>query len=121
MYLVVFILHDPAHLDDLLTAWEATGVSGVTILTSSGLGRLRRGEGVRDDIPMMPSLDDFLGREPHLSRTLLSLVEDQSQVDALLRATRSVVGDLNRPQTGLFIVLPVSQADGLRKRGADSG
>lgn len=119
MYLVVFILHDPAQLDDLLTAWEATGVSGVTILTSSGLGRLRRG--VRDDIPMMPSLDDFLGREPHLSRTLLSLVEEQSQVDALLRATHAVVGDLNRPQTGLFIVLPVSQADGLRKRDADSG
>jgi nitrogen regulatory protein PII len=120
MFLVVFVLHDPDKLDDLLTAWEATGVSGVTILPSSGLGRMRQADAMRDDLPMMPSLDDFLGREPHLSRTLFSLVDAQAGVDALIAATREVVGDLNQPQTGLLFVLPVSQAEGLRKHRPDS-
>ena len=37
MFMILFVLHDPEKLDDILTAWEEAGVSGVTILPSTGL------------------------------------------------------------------------------------
>ena len=68
-YLVVFVLDDPDRCRDILDAWEAAGAPGVTILDSSGLGRVRRA-GIRDDIPLMPSFR--LSWESPLCRYLLN-------------------------------------------------
>jgi hypothetical protein len=37
-------------------------------------------------------------------------------VDAIVQATQAVIGDLDRRDTGLLFVVPVSQAYGLHKR-----
>ncbi len=112
-FLVVLVLDDPDKTTDVLEHWEGTGVSGVTIFESTGLGRLRR-SGIIDDLPLMPSLGTLLkGREIH-HRTLFTVVHDQAQVDALVAATHEVVGDLDRDNTGFMYVVPVSQVYGLR-------
>ncbi|MFZ5879087.1 MAG: hypothetical protein ACOY0R_06940 [Chloroflexota bacterium] len=115
MYLVLFVLHDPDFLDELLAAWEAEGVRGVTVLFSTGLGRIRQKSAMRDDIPLMPSLEDFYEAPEDLSRTLFTTVQDHALVDALVAATRRVVGNLNDPDTGLLLVMPVLEAYGLQK------
>ena len=58
MYLILFVLHDSKKVPELLDAGEQVGVSGVTILHSSGLGRVRNKNrsGLRDDLPLIPSL-----------------------------------------------------------------
>ncbi|MBI3173018.1 MAG: hypothetical protein HYZ25_04825 [Chloroflexi bacterium] len=115
MYLVLFVLHDPDYLEEVLAAWEAEGVGGVTVLFSTGLGRIRQKSGIRDDIPLMPSLDDFYEAPESLSRTLFTTVSDHALVDALVTATRRVVGNLEDPDTGVLMVLPVAEAYGLQK------
>jgi nitrogen regulatory protein PII len=114
-YLVVFVLDDPDRCRDVLDAWEAAGAPGVTILDSSGLGRVRQA-GIRDDIPLMPSLSDLFRRQEDRHRTLFSVVKDQSQVDAIAQATQAVIGELDRGHTGLLFVVPVSQVFGLHKK-----
>ena len=114
-YLVVLVLDDPDRCIDVLDAWEAAGAPGVTILDSSGLGRVRRA-GMRDDLPLMPSLSDLFRREESRHRTLFSVVTDQSQVEAIAEATQSVVGELDRKDTGLLFVIPVDWVYGLPKR-----
>jgi nitrogen regulatory protein PII len=114
-YLVVFVLDDPERCRDILDAWEAAGAPGVTILDSSGLGRVRQA-GIRDDLPLMPSLSDLFRRQEARHRTLFSVVKDQSQVDAIAQATQAVIGELDRAHTGLLFVVPVSQVFGLHKR-----
>ena len=114
-YLVVLVLDDPDLCGDVLDAWEAAGAPGVTILDSSGLGRVRRA-GIRDDVPLMPSLSNLLRREEDHHRTLFSIVEGKSQVEAIVQATRAVVGELDQENTGLLFVVPVSQVYGLRQR-----
>jgi nitrogen regulatory protein PII len=115
-YWVVLVLDDPDQTRDVLDAWEAAGAPGVTILDSSGLGRVRRA-GIRDDVPLMPSLSDLFRRQEDLHRTLFSVVKDQSQVDAMVQATEAVVGELDRGHTGLLFVVPVGQVYGLPKKG----
>jgi nitrogen regulatory protein PII len=113
-YLVVFVLDDPERCRDILDVWEAAGAPGVTILDSSGLGRVRQA-GIRDDLPLMPSLSDLFRRQEARHRTLFSVVKDQSQVDAIAQATQAVIGELDRGHTGLLFVIPVSQVYGLHK------
>jgi nitrogen regulatory protein PII len=116
-YLIVFVLDDADQCREVLDAWEAAGAPGVTILDSSGLGRVRRA-GIRDDVPLMPSLSDLFQREEGRHRTLFSVVKDQSQVEAIARATQAIIGELDREHTGLLFVVPVSQVYGLDKKRA---
>jgi len=115
MYLVLFVLHNPDYLEELLSAWEATGISGATVLFSTGLGRISQNKGMRDDIPLMPSLEDFYETPQDLSRTIFTTVSDHDMVDALLTTTRKIVGNLEDPDTGLLLVIPVAEAYGLSK------
>ena len=115
MKLILFILHDPEKLHALLDAWTEAGISGATVLYSTGLGRLNQAGALRDDLPLMPSLEDFLPKIDHLSRTIFSMIEDDAVVDRVVAATQRVVGDLCEPDRGLLIVLPVAQVYGLRK------
>ena len=117
-YLVMLVLDDLNQCRDVLDAWEAAGAPGVTILDSTGLGRVRRA-GIRDDLPLMPSLSNLLRLEEDHHRTLFSIVEGKSQVEAIVQATRAVVGELDQENTGLLFVVPVSQVYGLRQREGD--
>ena len=115
MKLVLFVLHDAEKLRTLLDAWKQAGVSGATVLFSTGLGRIDQSAALRDDLPLMPSLEDFLPKPERLSRTIFTMIDDETVVDKVIAATEQVVGDLCEPDRGLLMVLPVSQVYGLRK------
>ncbi len=86
-YMVALIVNDIEQCPAVLDAWEAVGVSGVTILASTGLGRVRRAR-LRDDMPMMPSLHDLFENEEVQHRTLLSVVDTQEMVDKMVAAAQ---------------------------------
>jgi nitrogen regulatory protein PII len=111
---IVFVLDNSDQCRDILDAWENAGIRGVTILESSGLGRVRRA-GIRDDLPLIPSLSDLFMNTETQHRTLFTVVKSQSQIEAIVKATQSVVGDLEQPDTGFLFVVPVSQVYGISK------
>jgi hypothetical protein len=39
MFMIMFVLDDICHLDDVLDSWSDAGISGATIIESSGLYR----------------------------------------------------------------------------------
>lgn len=116
MYMVLFVLHDPNRLPEILESWEKAGVYGITILPSTGLKRLQAHDVLRDDIPLIPSLEDLLQQEERLNRTLFTIVKDDEMVDKVVDATQSVTGDLNLPNTGILTVIPVARAYGLDRK-----
>ena len=116
MFMIMFILNNPDQCQDVLDAWEAAGANGITILPSTGLGRIRVNMGLHDDMPLLPSLNDFFQQEENLHRTLIAVVSERSIVDAVIQATQSILGDLNRPNTGVLVILPVLEAYGLSQQ-----
>ena len=118
--MVWFVLHDAGLLSDVLSAWKESGVQGITILPSTGLRRLEESNALRDDIPLIPSLEDLLGDEETLNRTLFSIVENDEMVDRVVKATEAVVGDLDKPNTGILCVFPISRVFGLNRKPEDS-
>ena len=116
MYLILLVLNDPDRLEDVLIAWEEKGVEGATVLFSTGLGLIRQLDGWRDDMPLIPSLSDFYEVPENMNRTIFTTVGDETEVDAILAATKNVIGDLDEHKTGLLLVLPVARAYGVGKR-----
>lgn len=115
MYMVMFVLHDPCNLREVLEAWDAAGVKGITIFPSTGLRRLQTLDVLREDIPLIPSLEDLIQQEERLNRTLFTVVEGDEMVEKVVKATESVIGDLNLPNTGILTVMPVVKAYGLNR------
>ena len=114
MYFLLFVLHDPLFCEDVLTAWESAGVRGITILPSTGLNRIQQ-RGLLEDMPLMPSLEDFFSNQEEGSRTLFTILQDEDLIEPIVAATEKVVGKLEDPETGILIVLPIIKAYGLDK------
>jgi hypothetical protein len=116
MFLILYVLHDPTRLNDVLTAWNDTGVSGITILPSTGLKRMQDFIGLREDIPLIPSLEDLVSHEEKLNRTLFTVVKSDEMVDKVLKATEDKIGDLDLPNTGILAVIPLARVYGLNRK-----
>lgn len=115
-YFVMLVLHDVSRLHEVMLAWEDAGVSGVTVIATSGLGRIRHSTALREDLPLIPNLSDLLNgqHEEMFNRTMFSIVESDALVDKLVEATERVLGDLNKPRNGIIAVLPIARVHGLR-------
>ncbi|MBN1537313.1 MAG: hypothetical protein JW908_11320 [Anaerolineales bacterium] len=111
-FLVVAVIDDIDFCPSILEAWENIGVLGVTILESTGLGRIRRA-GFLDNLPLMPNLEDLFEKDEIHHRTLFSVVESQETVNQMAEAVQQLTGDLDGPNTGFMFVVPVLQVFGL--------
>lgn len=123
-YMVLLVVNDLELCPTVLDAWDAAKVPGITILESTGLGRVRQA-GIRDDIPIMPSLSELFRPREHHHRTIFSVVEGEEMVDRLIEVTQEIMGDLNSPHNGVLFVLPVSRVVGFlgaktRAQGGDN-
>jgi nitrogen regulatory protein PII len=112
-HMVLLILDNVDQCFPVLDAWEALEVGGITILESTGLGRVRK-SGMRDDLPLMPSLSNLLKGREERHRTIFTVVESEEKVDELIEAAQGIVGDLNNAHNGVLFVLPVSRVVGLK-------
>ena len=116
MYMILFVLHDAEKLPDILDSWNQVGVSGITIFPSTGLARLKNGDLLRDDLPLIPSLEDLLHTSEISNRTLMTLVKGEAMVEKVVAATEAVIGDLDEPNTGILTVIPVAKVYGLNRK-----
>ena len=116
MSMILFVLHDSEKLRDVLDAWEEAGISGATVLFNTGIGRIRENQALREDLPMLPTVEDFLPVPEHLGRTLFTITDDESLIPKIVQATEGVVGDLNEPNRGIMAILPTTGIYGLRKQ-----
>lgn len=69
--------------------------------------------GLQDEMPLMPSPIDFFEQEGKSHRTLIAIVPERTIVDSVIQATQSVVGDLNQPNIGILVILPLLEAYGM--------
>ena len=120
-HLILLVLDKVEQSRPVLDSWVAAGVSGVTILESTGLAGMRE-SAIRDDLPLMPSIESLLvSREEH-HRTFFTVVDDEALIDRIIEATEAITGDLDEAERGVLFVWPVARAVGLHgalKRAQD--
>jgi nitrogen regulatory protein PII len=112
--MIVVVMSDLGKCKDVLDAWEKFGVTGVTIVESLGLQKVKQMHARRDDLPLMPSLRSLIESEEYHHRTAFAVVEDDFDVDGLVAATERAVGSFDAPNSGILFVVPVTRALGMR-------
>lgn len=107
MFMIMFVLDNPAQLAEVLEAWEKIGIRGATIVESTGIQRLKRKSVPMRYIFQAPGLTE----EGHI--TLFVIVPDERMVQDCLRATEQIVTDLDGPNTGVFAAWPLAVVRGV--------
>ena len=110
MYMVMLVLDDINRLDELLEAWAMLGVSGATIIESTGIHRRRSTQRQVHTRYNFGSLG--VGQELG-NYTLFTIVPDESTARRCLAAAERVVGDLAGPNTGVLAAWPLAVVKGL--------
>lgn len=111
MYMVMFVIDDPNRLDEVLNAWEKAGISGATIIESTGINRRRRARLVGTSV--MAGINRLMSSDEESHYTLFAIVPDEAYVAKCLAAVESVVGDLDRGNTGVLAAWPLSVVKGV--------
>jgi len=110
MYMIMLVLDDPARLDKILEAWAQIGVTGATIIESTGMHRR-----TRKHIPMRYSFEDTSLQEKG-NYTLFVIVANEELVNQSLAAVESIVGNLDDPNTGVFSAWPLAVVKGVPQK-----
>lgn len=117
-YAIFLVLDDLEYETAVFDAWETAGVTGITVLDSTGLGRMRRRAGLRDDMPLMPSLRALMNAGGDHHRTFITVVDGEELVERVINATQDILGDMAMPNTGILFVTPVTRVVGVPRRGS---
>jgi CBS domain-containing protein len=110
-HLLVVILHQTAQLPKLLEAWHTIDLPGVTVLRSAGGHRTRTW---LQEVGL-GALGDLFTSDDIESKTLLSVIEDEKQLEQAIVEAEGVIGNFYEPGTGLLFVMPVTRAIGIYK------
>ncbi len=112
MYMILFVLDEPGQLDDLLEGWLEIGIHGVTIIESTGFYR-RQIKRSKLHLTFLVEPASSILEEGNI--TLFTAVEDESLVERCLQKTEQIIGNLEKPHSGVFMSWPLSSAKGLHK------
>lgn len=107
MQMLITVINDPEKVDEILSGYLELGITGATIISSEGMGRL-----LTHDIPIFAGLQTLISGSRPQNRTIFSVVEDD-KVEPAIALLQDVSGNLNDPATGIAFTIPVTRVVGL--------
>ncbi len=88
MFMVMLVIDDPGHLDAVLEAWVASGVTGVNILERTGLARRAAGA---SHLGIRFGFENLARCTEECHATLLAVVPDETGIASLMAETTELV------------------------------
>jgi nitrogen regulatory protein PII len=108
MKLLLVVHKNSTALDAFVHAVREETLAGVTMIPSTGFGRVGRRS--REEFHF--SIRDVLASRYVHNTTLISIVPDE-RVPRLVELIEEHIPDIHEPGGGLYAVLPIDQAGGL--------
>jgi len=108
MEVLFIVLNQPERLNELLEGLLEDGISGATVLESTGMGRT-----LCDTTPIFGGLRNLLQDCRPNNLTIFTVLNSAEKKKKAIRRIQQVLGDLNEPNTGMYFIMPVSEASGM--------
>lgn len=100
MYLLIAFISKTDKVHEVVQKMAENGFTGCTVFDGSGM----RSVFPRSfDIPLVASLHSIFDQEGQINKILFSVVENEDEVHQLTELIEQVIGDLNKPDTGLIV------------------
>jgi len=113
--LLIAVVNQEEKLDAILSGMVELGVTGATIISSEGMGRV-----LSHDIPIFAGLEALASRSRPQNQTIFSVIREEEKVEGVLKLLQEICGDLESPATGIAFTIPVARVVGLAPElGAD--
>ena len=113
MQLLVLVLNKLEVLDELLTQMASAGISGATILNSTGMATTLVHH-TEEDVPLFGILRKMLNPDREESKTIFTVLKEE-QFETAKEIINRVTGGLSKPNTGIVFTLPINSVEGLVK------
>ncbi len=110
MKLLILVLEKFEKMEEVLVQLKEAGITGATILNSTGMAKTLAASG---EEYLFGSLRRFLDLDRKENRTMFVLLKAE-QVEKAIAAIEDVVGDLNQPDTGIVMTVPVDGFKGVQ-------
>lgn len=119
MYLLVLVLEQLEKLPDILRNLIRIGLTGTTVLKSTGMGRLLAEWEI--DVPILQLIQTVVEDKSRMNRTLFTVIEDQDILEEAIAAIKEVTGNLNEHGKGILFAFPLTYAEGIKKHFPGAG
>lgn len=116
MHVLFLVLNKKEQVKPVLRALMDSGVSGATIMQSTGMGRT-----LAEEIPVFGGLRQALNGDTVGNSTIFSVIEDGRVLETAIERITEIVGDLEKPGTGILFTVPVDRVIGSRRKQAAGG
>ena len=110
MRLLVAIINDPNHVDEILDGFYEIGVKGATVVDSAGMAHI-----MADRVPFFARFSDLGEGDPRNNKTIYILLKSEEALNRVIEAIEKVTGDLQMPETGVVFTIPVDFCKGLEE------
>ena len=110
-YLIVVILDNIQCMPEIISTWRSIGVSGVTIIESTGAHRVTTWLSQVG----LGAIDHLFEADEIRRRTLLAVVDNEELMEQAVAEVDRIVGGFEKPETGLVLALPLTVVKGLHK------
>ena len=113
MQLLIAVINNPDQVMDILDEFYREEVKGATVMDSVGMAHL-----MAHHVPFFSRFAAF-GEDPTQNKTIFVVVETENDLKRAVHAIERITGDLEKPDTGVVITLPIAYSKGWKKRKGD--
>ncbi|HEY8420881.1 MAG TPA: hypothetical protein VIL05_03965 [Thermoclostridium sp.] len=112
MQLLLLVLNRVEKLDDLLKGFVNEGITGATIINSTGM--IKELARHMEYQPIFGSPWINIDTERKESKTIFMALNEQ-QVEKARKVIHQVIGDLSKPDTAVLFTIPLISSEGTEK------
>ncbi|PIE98076.1 MAG: hypothetical protein CR988_04715 [Treponema sp.] len=105
------ILNETEKLNDLLVSLEEHGITGGTIIDSTGMAKLLYHN--KKDLPFFGSLYMLMNDGRQINKTIL-MVLNKEKVETAKQIVHDITGGMDHAGSGIMFTIPVLSVEGLR-------
>lgn len=113
MHLLIAIINNPDNVIDILDEFFKVDIKGSTVMDSQGMAHM-----IADHVPFFSRFAEF-GQDPAKNKTIFVVIHSKECLEKAIGAIEKIVGDLNKPDTGIVMTLPIDFIKGLVKTEGD--
>lgn len=109
MEMLVAIIENPENINPILDRFFEEDIPGATVIDSRGMGHM-----IADHTSIFSRFTDLTGGEgaSKHNNVLFTIIKEEEQMMQAKEIIKTVVGDLDEPDTGLIFTIPVNSIEG---------